>query len=317
MLYVLLVFIFLTVLMVFSLGFHLLYGSRIQIRNRLQEQTQFMEAETVQDESQPAAFSFAQRINQIFVSSKLYHRLQQVIARSYIKIRPEELVRFSILGAMVLILLGVILRAGALLILLGFLAGLLIPVYCLRLIGMQRAKQLNKQLPQALSILSNGLRAGFSFPQALGIVGKEMEAPISDEFHRILRETQLGKPMDEALSNFEERANDEDASFLVATLQIQMQVGGDLSEILDIIAKTIRERAQLKGQIKTLISQSKFSALIIGVLPIAIAVILFMMNPEYMMVLFTDPLGLIMVFAAIGMMLFGVFALYKIVNIKV
>lgn len=314
--YILLGLIFLTMLLVVNLGVDSFLAPKMQVKRRLEEQAEFMVLAPSEEEGKAPTFSLSQKLNQVFVSSKLYRKLQQIIARSYVRIRPEELARFSVIGAFSLAVLGWVLQAGASMNILLFLAGLILPVYSLRIIGMQRAKQLNKQLPQALAILSNGLRAGFSFPQAMGIVGKEMEAPISDEFLKILRETQLGKPMDEALSNFEMRANDEDASFLVATLQIQMQVGGDLSEILDIIANTIRQRAELKGQIKTMTSQSKFSALIIGVLPVAIAVILFMMNPEYMMVMFTEPLGMVMIAAAGGMMLIGVFALYKIVNIK-
>lgn len=316
MVYLLLLLIFLTTVLLLKQGHDLLYAGRTQARERLTEQTViFEEAGFTYEESEPH-LSFKQRLNQFFVSTSLYGRFQRLIARSYIRITPEELLKFSLIGGAGFALLGWLLGRGSLAAMLLFGIGVFLPPYSLRLIGMQRVKQLSKQLPQALSILSNGLRAGFSFMQAMSIVSREMEAPIADEFGRILKESQLGKPMDEALQDFEERANDEDASFLVSTLLIQMQVGGDLAEILDIIAHTIRERTKLKGQINTLTSQSKFSALIIGVLPVAIAVILFMMNPEYMGLLFSEPLGLMMVGAAAVMMVTGIFALYKIVNIK-
>lgn len=316
MVYLLLLLIFLTTVLLLKQGHDLLYAGRTQARERLTEQTViFEEAGFTYEESEPH-LSFKKRLNQFFVSTSLYGRFQRLIARSYIRITPEELLKFSLIGGAGFALLGWLLGRGSLAAMLLFGIGVFLPPYALRLIGMQRVKQLSKQLPQALSILSNGLRAGFSFMQAMSIVSREMEAPIADEFGRILKESQLGKPMDEALQDFEERANDEDASFLVSTLLIQMQVGGDLAEILDIIAHTIRERTKLKGQINTLTSQSKFSALIIGVLPVAIAVILFMMNPEYMGLLFSEPLGLMMVGAAAVMMVTGIFALYKIVNIK-
>lgn len=317
MLYILLLCLFLTSVAFFRLAYVVFYADKKQARARLLEQTALLKEEILVRDEEELPTTWQNRLSHLFLTTPLYRRLQQLIAQSYIRITPEELVKLSFIAGAGLALLSLLAETGALGMLAAFLLGMGLPFYNLLLIGRQRARQLNKQLPQALAILANGLRAGFSFMQSMNIVANEMEAPISDEFNKILRDSQLGKPVDEALLDFEERTANEDISFLVSALLIQMQVGGDMAEILDIIGNTIRERTQLYGQIKTLTSQSRFSALIIGLLPIALAVILYMANTEYMSVLFTEPLGLIMVAGAAALIVLGMLVLYKIVNIKV
>ena len=119
----------------------------------------------------------------------------------------------------------------------GLVLGFRVPELFLESIRKKRAKQLNDQLPQALSLISNGLRAGFSFSQAMAVVGREMEAPIADEFAKVLRDNSYGKNMDEALLELGKRTDDEDLDIFITTLLIHLQVGGDLSEILDTISE--------------------------------------------------------------------------------
>ena len=190
------------------------------------------------------------------------------------------------------------------------------PESVIETIRKKRAAQLNDQLPQALSLVANGLRAGFSFSQAMAVVSREMEAPIADEFSKVLRDNSYGKNMSEALKDLGKRTDDEDLDIFITTLQIHLQVGGDLSEILDTISETIRERVKLKGDIRTLISQSKMSAWVIGMLPVAIGATLFVMNPAYMGTMLDNTMGLIMLGIAGGMILIGAFILTKIVKIK-
>ena len=231
--------------------------------------------------------------------------------------KPIEFIEVSIIVGLVL---GAVLYQfsdNVLLLTFGFLLGYKVPELFIESIRKKRAKHLNFQLPQALGLLSNGLRAGFSFPQAMAVVSREMEAPIADEFAKVLRDNSYGKNMDEALEELAKRTDDEDLEIFVTTLLIQMQVGGDLSEILDTISETIRERVKLKGDVNTLTSQSRMSAVIIGIMPIAIAGAIFMLNPDYISTLFSDPLGLIMVGTAVVMMIIGIIALVKIVQVKI
>jgi tight adherence protein B len=121
----------------------------------------------------------------------------------------------------------------------------------------------------------------------------------------------------EALLDLGKRTDDEDLDIFITTLLIHLQVGGDLSEILDTISETIRERVKLKGDIRTMTAQSQMSAVVIGILPVAIAAVMFVLNPSYIRSLFLDPLGLMMVGVATGMMLLGAFLLTRIVKVKI
>lgn len=144
-----------------------------------------------------------------------------------------------------------------------------------------------------------------------------MADPIRWEFQKVMRDNSLGRPMEEALQELSVRTGDEDVDMLVSAIIIQRQVGGNMSEVLDMIANTIRERVKLKGEIRTMSAQNKMSAIIIGVLPIAIGVILSIMNPEYIMPLFTEPLGQVLVIGAGFMMIMGVIFLKKITTLEV
>jgi tight adherence protein B len=161
------------------------------------------------------------------------------------------------------------------------------------------------------------LRAGFSFNQAMSIAVRDMFPPISDEFARVLRENSLGKSLDDSLRNLIERNEDEDLNMVVTALLIQRQVGGNLSEILDTISNTIRERVRIKGEVKTLTAQGRISALVIGFLPTGLALILTIINPEYILTLFQYSLGIMMVVAGVIMQLIGIYAIFKLVDIKV
>ncbi|HHX77511.1 MAG TPA: secretion system protein, partial [Firmicutes bacterium] len=166
-------------------------------------------------------------------------------------------------------------------------------------------------------IIANGLRAGYSFPQAMDVVAREMEPPIAEEFNRVIRDNRLGKTMEEALKELTERNDNEDLDMIVTALLIQRQVGGNLAEILDKIENTIRERVRIKGEIKTLTAQQRMSAAIIVLLPFAVTGIIYLMNPDYIMTLFRQPLGLIMVAVALVFQSLGIFMIRKIVNIDV
>lgn len=231
--------------------------------------------------------------------------------------KPIEFIEISIMAGL---FLGMLIWLGSenpFLALFGLVLGFRVPELLLESIRKKRAKQLNDQLPQALSLISNGLRAGFSFSQAMAVVGREMEAPIADEFAKVLRDNSYGKNMDEALLELGKRTDDEDLDIFITTLLIHLQVGGDLSEILDTISETIRERVKLKGDIRTMTAQSQMSAVVIGILPVAIAAVMFVLNPSYIGSLFSDPLGLMMVGIATGMMLLGAFLLTRIVKVKI
>ncbi|HAP31976.1 MAG TPA: secretion system protein [Firmicutes bacterium] len=180
----------------------------------------------------------------------------------------------------------------------------------------KRVVQFNNRLGDALTIMANSLRAGFSFMQAADTVSKEMSPPLALEFSRLLREIKLGVTTEDALQNMLERVNSRDLELLITAVKIQRQVGGNLAEILDNIGETIRERIRLKNEIKTLTAQGRISGLVIGLLPVLIIVIVSLINPGYMLMLITNPIGpFLLLWAAISEII-GIILIRRIVSLN-
>ncbi|WHH57941.1 type II secretion system F family protein [Petroclostridium sp. X23] len=173
-----------------------------------------------------------------------------------------------------------------------------------------------RQLGDALMVISNGLRAGFSFPQALDNVTKDLADPIGSEFRSVGRELQLGGDIEIALTKVAVRMNSGDMKLLTTSVVVQQQVGGNLAEILDTISQTIRERLSIKRSVKTLTAQGRISGQIIGFLPIALLMILSVLNPAYVQPFFTTTYGHMMLVISIVMECIGFFVIHKIVDIK-
>ncbi len=199
----------------------------------------------------------------------------------------------------------------------GLFLGYMLPrFYVGRRIG-GRLGAFNKQLADTITLLSNSLRAGSSFLQSIELVSRETPAPMGEEMGRVVREVNLGLGMEEALNNLVRRIKSDDLDLMVTAIGVQQQVGGNLAEILDTIAFTIRERVRIKGEISTLTAQGRMSGYLVSFLPIGIAVVLNMINPAFMQPLFTQLLGQILLGVGLVMMTIGFFAVQKIVDIKV
>jgi tight adherence protein B len=243
-------------------------------------------------------------------------KVQRDLARANLKLKVSEYYYIRIGAALGLGLVLGVLRdpvSG----LVGLFLGYMLPrFYVGRRIG-GRLGAFNKQLPDVITLLSNSLRAGSSFLQSIELVSRETPAPMGEEMGRVVREVNLGLGMEEALSNLVRRIKSEDLDLMVTAIGVQQQVGGNLAEILDTIAFTIRERVRIKGEINTLTAQGRMSGYLVAFLPIGIAVVLNMINPAFMAPLFSQTLGQILLGVGGVMMTIGFFAIQKIVDIKV
>lgn len=181
----------------------------------------------------------------------------------------------------------------------------------------QRRRLLSAQVSDMILLMANGLKAGHSLIQVLESVSREIPPPLSDYLRTFLRDTIMGVPMEEALVKLEQRSGDEDLSLVITAILIQYQVGGNLAEILDNISHTIRERVRLKGEIRALTAQGRMSAIVVSLLPIAVALFLFVSNPDFLMVLLEEPVGWFMVGAAVCFQVVGVLLIRRIVDIKI
>jgi len=180
----------------------------------------------------------------------------------------------------------------------------------------RRLAVLGKQLSDAMNIICNALRAGLSFQTALKNVAEEMEEPISREFMRVYRETQLGMPLEASLNRLVERTKNQDLDLMCSAVVIQRQIGGNLAVILENISDTINQRIQLRGEIKTLTAAGTLSGYIVGALPIFIIVLLMFINPGYVDMFFTTDTGRIMLIVSVVLEAIGFAIVRKIVNIK-
>lgn len=192
-----------------------------------------------------------------------------------------------------------------------------IPFAGLEVMKQNRLRAFHEQLPETLSLMSGALRAGYSFLQAVRTAVDEGEKPASAEFARVIAESNLGMPLDDALKNMAERMKDENFDWAVLAIKMQREVGGNLAEILDILAATIRERDYVKRQIKVLTSEGRLSAVILVGLPIAMAALIAIVNPGYFQLFYTSSIGLAMVGLAVVLLTMGTLWLMKIVKIDV
>jgi tight adherence protein B len=184
----------------------------------------------------------------------------------------------------------------------------------------KRKRRLNKfahQLPEAMELVARALRAGHSLAAGLHVVAEEMPIPIAKEFNRVYEEQNLGVTMDEALANLCKRVPNLDLRFFVTSVAIQRQTGGDLAEILDRIGYVIRERIKILGQVKALTAEGRLSGIVLIALPIGLFFMMLWMKPDYIELLWKDPVGIKMSIGAILSMLLGAYAIKKIIDIKV
>lgn len=300
----------------------LVFESKVKLKDRLERYTsnsvkaEYKESE-VKISSRKEKLTFIGLLGRVLPLEKYFQKKKVLLTQARLLIKPEEFFGICVIVGVVIGLVFFLIFENIIFAVIGFILGFKIPAMYVKNIKKNRAKKLNNQLPEALSILANGLRAGLSFNQAMMIAGKEMENPIAEDLNRVVHENVLGKEMEEALKDFAERTADDDVEILVTAILIQRQVGGNLSEILDIISNTIRERVKLKGDIRTMTAQAKLSAIIIGLIPPIIVGILYLLNREFMMPLFTTLAGNFMLGFAVLMQTIGIFILVKILDLKV
>jgi tight adherence protein B len=206
----------------------------------------------------------------------------------------------------------------------GLVLGYWLPRFWLNRRKGKRLKAFNSGLADTIMLLANSLRAGSSFLQAVEMIVREAQPPISTEFARVIREVNLGLPLDDALANLQRRVRSDDLDLMTTAIAIHHTVGGNLAEILDSIAYTIRERVRIKGEIKTLTAQQRMSGYVVGFLPVALVILLSVISPSFMEPMLRKPpelMGLpagMWILAGGGLMMaIGFFFIRRIVDIKV
>jgi tight adherence protein B len=256
-------------------------------------------------------------VSRSFDSQTGAKRLQLQLERADVLLKGSEFLVINFLVAAGLGAAGLLMTKSPLLALVGLAVGWMLPRVYLSQRITKRQKAFGNQLAECLNVMSNALKAGYSFLQAMEMVSREMLPPISVEFGRVLREVSLGVTTESALESMTRRVGSDDLDLVITCVLIQRQVGGNLAEILETIAHTIRERIRIHGEIKTLTAQGRMSGLVVSVMPFAMAGVLFLINPKYMGQLFTHPLGRTMLMMGLISEGIGVVLIRKITNVEV
>jgi tight adherence protein B len=200
---------------------------------------------------------------------------------------------------------------------LAALCAALLPLMWLMMRRKSRFSKFAKQLPDAMELIARALRSGHSLASGLHVVVEEMPEPISKEFGIAYEEQNLNIPLDQALKNMLRRMPNMDLKFFVTAVAIQRQAGGDMAEILDKIGYIIRERFKIMGQVQALTGEGRISGIVLMALPIALFFAVYHLNPDYVMLLFTEELGRKMIAVAVVLQILGAVSIKKIINIKI
>ncbi|MBM3127055.1 MAG: secretion system protein F [Chloroflexi bacterium] len=240
------------------------------------------------------------------------------LARADLKFTPAEFIGLNLVAIVAGFALVFILGRGNLLFsMLGGILGFYAPRLWVRHLQGRRLNAFNNQLGDTLILLANSLRSGYSLLQSMETVSRELPAPMSVEFARVVREIGLGLTIEEALAHMLQRIRSDDLDLVITAINIQHEVGGNLAEILDTISHTIRERVRIKGQIRAMTAQQRFSGYVISLLPFILGVVMFMINPTYIGRMFEEVCGIIMLITGGVMIVAGYLIIRRITNIEV
>jgi len=268
----------------------------------------------------------ADRLDDAFADRGWFANVKQRIARADVKLRVSEYIALQVIFV-ILISFAIFFIFGRSipLALIGLIVGPLIPRIYLNVMANRRLRAFEAQLSDTLNLWVNALRSGYSVLQGMEAIATEQPPPVSKEFERVVQEVRLGLSLNHALLNMLRRVPSEDLDLIVTAVNIQREVGGNLTEILDTISYTIRERVRIKGEIRTLTAQGRLTGVIISLLPIGLAVALNLLNPDYGGQLIAReapfvlgiPCGWIVIATTLIMMLVGFILVRRIVDIEV
>ncbi|KQQ96250.1 type II secretion system F family protein [Massilia sp. Leaf139] len=244
------------------------------------------------------------------------HRLDRMLQQAGSQQLVAPLVAVCAIGFMAGLIAAVWLHLPLLALPLAASGGASLPLLRLARARAARMVRFERQLPEALDMMSRAMRAGHAFPTALKLVADEVAAPLGEEFKAAFDEVNFGVAMGDALNNLAQRVPSMDLQYFVVAVLIQRESGGNLTELLASIANIIRDRHKLAGQVRVLSAEGRISAWVLCLLPFGAGFMMYLANPGTMGVLWTDPGGRKMLYSALGMMLFGVLAIRKIVRIR-
>ncbi len=237
------------------------------------------------------------------------------LEKADLPVRPAEAIFFYMIGVLVFVVLGLALQG-----LFGAFIGLIVfgltPIAVLDVMGTRRQRRFTAQLPDMLQLLASTLRAGYSLLQGVDAVAEQVQDPMGKELRRVLVEARLGRPLETALDDSARRVHSKDYEWAVMAIKIQREVGGNLAELLQTVAETMVARQRLRREIQTLTAEGRISAIVLGILPLAIGAAVYALNPGYLDPLFHRGSGQILLLGSILVAIAGFLWMKKIIDIE-
>ncbi|RRC91085.1 pilus assembly protein [Erysipelotrichaceae bacterium OH741_COT-311] len=252
----------------------------------------------------------------IFSFIRVSAELKRLLIASGIRLKPEEFIVFWFVVMMLLPLLAFIIYGNLFFTLAALVIGIIIPPLIINMARKKRMKKFADQLNDALLIIGNSLRTGFTFRHSLARVTEDLPNPIAEEFRRVVREINYGAKLEDSLGACAERMNSRELAMINSAVIIQQRTGGNLADIIDRVNETITERIKLKNSIRVMTSQGRASGVIIGLLPIGLVFLVSLIRADYMATLFTTRIGNILLMIAVVLEVIGFIVIRKMVNIK-
>jgi len=256
----------------------------------------------------------------ILEDSEWAQRTNLQIEQAGLKLRVGEylLARLGLAGVtfLVVAILGQTLVTTVLALACGVFA-FMVPAIWLTVLRKRRMERFIKQLPEAVVMLANALRAGFAFQHGVTLVSEQMEAPMSDEFTRMMVDMNVGAGVEDALAGLLDRMDSEEVNLVVTAVMIQRTSGGNLSEILDNVGEQMRERERLIGEVRTMTAQQRFSGTVMSFWPLGLLGLFSLVNWGQTKLLFTTPAGLVLLGVGGGLQLLGYFTISRILDVEI
>jgi len=236
----------------------------------------------------------------------------------YLHFQAKQVLHLTIICTLAFLVIGLIVSKGSLIFgaLMGA-SGFFLPKAFFYIQKARRKDKLNAQLVSAIEMLANAMKAGTNLHQALKLIPQEMETPISQEFAVLLREMELGLKLEDALNNLVKRTESSEYELVATAINVSRESGGNLAEVFDRIADTIRERFLMLGKIKTLTAEGKMQGLFVGALPFLLGILMMVIDPDKMVPFFTSFIGYILLGVVLLLVLMGTFLIRKITTIEV
>jgi tight adherence protein B len=315
------VLVFLLVLLIVAGGYFLLGPGR-SANTEVKKRLSLLELRNLKDEDLPEVLksellSDVPLLNMLLSRMNIAVQIDRRLRQADLKIRVGTYFLFSLTFFAIGVAAGKILHWPTLLALALGLVLLFIPNIYVNVKRRLRVKRFMNHFPEALEMFARSLRAGHSFTGAIQLVAQEMPDPVGPEFRKVFEEQNLGIPLRQALIGMTDRVDSLDVRFFATAILIQRETGGNLAEIIDKIAYVIRERFRVQGQLRIFTAQARMSGIVLSLLPIGVAVIIGVLNPEYLKPLWLERTGKIMIAVAVTLQILGMLAIRKIIRIKI